>query len=119
MTRLPPKRVRPKMGIEQQVSREWPIHRAFLRRHQCCVNGCPGVPIQVAHVRSAANSGIGIKPSDASAIPLCASHHTQQHSIGQTAFERLYKIDLTELAQAFVRISPDKKMKAAMKEASQ
>jgi hypothetical protein len=103
------------MGVERQVSREWPTHRAFLRRHQCCVAGCLGLPIVVAHVRSAANSGIGLKPSDASAIPLCVTHHTQQHSIGQTAFERLYKIDLTELAEKFAGVSPDRKMKEALK----
>lgn len=114
-TRLPPRRVRPRSGIERAVAREWPRHRKFVRAHQCCVPNCPGLPIQVAHVRSAANSGTGIKPADWDSIALCVAHHTQQHEVGQPAFERLYHIDLFAIAAAFVARSPDQAMRDALK----
>ena len=111
---LPPKRIRERSGILREPPREWPRHRAFLRRHHCCVPGCEQLPIEVAHVRSAANSGTGLRPHDSSAVPLCHEHHAEQHRIGQPAFERRYRIDLAALAADFTRLSPDLKMKEAM-----
>jgi hypothetical protein len=114
---LPPKRERPRSGIARGPQREWPRHRAWLRRHQCCLLGmwCEG-STEVAHVRSAANAGIGLKPHDAFSVPLCRSHHQLQHQIGQESFQKHHKIDLLALAREFVRLSPDLKMKESLKE---
>ncbi len=115
LTRLPSKRKRPKSGIERAPPREWPQHRRFVRSHGCCVTGCLAGPMDVAHVRSAANSGTAIKPHDAFSISLCRGHHAEQHQIGQRAFEAKYGIDMAALALAFTRRSPDTAMRESLK----
>lgn len=111
---LPAKRKPQKSGILRAPKRKYPRHESFVRRHQCCVPGCEQGPIVFAHVRSAANSGTGLKPHSASGVSLCDAHHREQHQIGQPAFERTHKIDLAALAAEFTRHSPDTAMKAAL-----
>lgn len=114
--RLPPKREKIRSGIARAPAREWPRHRKFVRSFACSVPLCDtGAMVQFAHVRSAANSGVAIKPHDAFGISLCADHHAEQHQIGQPAFERKYSIDLSALAREFVRASPDRAMKDSLK----
>ncbi len=56
----------------------------WLRSQPCCV--CGASPrSQAAHYRTAANSGIGIKPLR-SAIPLCYPCHAESHRIGTYNF---------------------------------
>jgi hypothetical protein len=114
-TRLPPKRKRPRSGIERGPQRVWPHHERFVRSNPCSILGCQITPVQFAHVRSAANSGTGLKPPSWDGISLCVTHHQQQHEVGQPAFERLYHIDLFAIAAAFVARSPDQAMRDALK----
>ena len=102
------------MGL-REVRREFPRHRKFVRSHGCCVPGCDRAPIEFAHIRSAANSGVAVKPHDAFGISLCAEHHRYQHQVGQSAFEREFKIDLARLAAEFVKRSPDTAMRESLK----
>lgn len=114
--RLPLKRTRPKMGLREPVRREFPRHRKFVRAFGCSVPLCTtGQPIEFAHIRSAANSGVSMKPHDMFGISLCTEHHREQHQIGQAAFERKYQIDLRGIAAAFVRASPDKALRESLK----
>lgn len=83
-----------------------PAHRAWVRRHHCCVPGCQAVPIECAHVRSDTDGGMGLKPSDKWVVSLCAAHHRQQHQIGERGFEAKHRIDLKALAREFARRSP-------------
>ena len=80
-------------------------HMNFVRGHECCVPGCGGRPIEVAHIRTAANSGMGIKPNDAFTVSLCTEHHRESH-LGDRTFQTKYAIDLMALAEAFYRASP-------------
>jgi hypothetical protein len=116
VTRLPPVRKRPRMGVKEAVQRVFQTHRAFLRSHQCVVPGCVRGSIEVSHLRNAANSGVGLKPIDSDAVPMCggadpASHHAEYHRVGHKTFERKYGIDLYSLAAAFVRRTTDRKLK--------
>ncbi len=86
--------------------RECPAHRAWVRRHQCCVPGCLRRPIECAHVRRDTDGGVSLKPSDRWSISLCRDHHIEQHQVGELAFEQRYGIDLRELADLFARRSP-------------
>jgi len=86
--------------------RECPAHRAWVRRHHCCVPGCTKRPIECAHVRRNTDGGLAMKPSDRWTISLCREHHIEQHRIGETAFEGRYNIDMRELAEEFARRSP-------------
>jgi hypothetical protein len=67
-------------------------------------------------VRSAANSGTGLKPFASFGVPMCDQHHSEQHRIGQPGFERKYNISLFRTAAAFSRQSPDTKRKEALRD---
>lgn len=112
---LPPKRKSPKSGIARGPKREWQRHRKFVRSHGCSVRDCLDGPIEFAHIRTAANAGIALRPHDAFAVSLCSSHHREQHQIGHASFERKYGLDLKAMAAEFVRKSPDTEMRESLK----
>ena len=112
-----PKRIkREKFGTERAAQRVWQRHRRYVRTHHCCVTACFRQPIEFAHVRSAANSGTGLKPPDWMGVSLCHDHHAEQHRIGIQSFEKKYNVDLSEMAGHFARRSPDLAMREAMRE---
>lgn len=76
-----------------------PAHLDFVRSCPCCVPGCTR-PSQAHHVRTAANSGMGLKPNDRLTVGLCAFHHMEIHSTGQRTFETKYGLDLMKIAKA-------------------
>lgn len=100
-----PQRIKSKSGREN-ASKRFPGHRAWVRGHACSVPGCGGLPIECAHVRSGTGGGLGVKPADWWTISLCRDHHTEQHRIGEAAFERRHGIDMKNLALAFAKASP-------------
>jgi hypothetical protein len=84
------------------------------------VAGCEREPIEVSHIRSAANAGTGVKPHDQYAVPMCGgigpdSHHSEYHRIGHASFSRNYGLDLWAIAAEFTRRSPDTAMKEAIR----
>lgn len=89
------------------------IHRRWLKTFECCCWGNPLSPcdtdhgVDLAHYRSAANSGTGMKPGPEWLLPLCRFHHTEQHNIGQPEFERRYGFSMAEKAREFARQSPE------------
>ena len=89
--------------------RECPAHRAWVRRHHCCVPGCLRRPIECAHVRCNTDGGVALKPSDRWSISLCRDHHIEQHRVGELAFEQRYGIDLHALADLFASRSPHRR----------
>ena len=105
MTFLPP-RIKRASG-KKDVGKRSPAHRAFVRSHACCACGSQSA-IECAHVRRCTDGGIGIKPSDRWCISLCKPCHSEQHQIGEQAFERKYKIDMRALAVSFLKASPHK-----------
>lgn len=124
MTRLPPRRKRPKSGIERGVQRVWPRHRYFLRGYGCVVDGCEREPVEVSHIRTAANAGTAVRPHDWNAVPMCGgigpdSHHAEYHLRGHKSFEAKYRLDLLALAAAFAARSTDTAMKEAMRTLAQ
>jgi hypothetical protein len=88
----------------------------WLRRQPCVIGalGGPGTscsgPTQAAHLRygdasvGRVNPGLQVKPSDAWATGLCASHHAEQHANGNEArWWNAYGLDGTAVAQAQYR----------------
>lgn len=64
---------------------------AFLRTRACCVCGKEG-ETQACHIR------IGFlamqkKPDDRYAVPMCAKHHAEQHSMNEEAFYERHEIE--------------------------
>ena len=87
-------------------TRECPPHRAWVRRHHCCVAGCLALTIECAHVRTGTGGGTGLKPADRWTIGLCSMHHAKQHRIGERQFEARHGLNLRELASSFALLSP-------------
>lgn len=97
--RLKPDHFKPKARVRSTAHRDW------VRGHYCSVPGCQLMPIEVAHVRRAANSGKGMKPSDAFTLSLCMEHHAEQHR-GEKTFEKKHGFSCMAKAQEFYRKSP-------------
>jgi len=72
----------------------------------CCVPACWREP-ERHHVRTAANSGMGMKPSDKWIVPMCHMHHMEGHKIGWQRFEKRYRISLVEIAKELAQIDRD------------
>lgn len=53
-----------------------------------CIACSTQAGVQAAHVRMAGDGGIGLKPSDYRAVPLCARCHGEQHQHGEATFWR-------------------------------
>jgi hypothetical protein len=86
-----------------------PGHLAFVRALPCVVCG-NNIETEAAHIRfgdiSAAKRfvGKGEKPDDKWTLPLCGTHHAEQHKIGEDEFWRKYGIDPLKVA-AFLAIN--------------
>lgn len=105
MTRLPPRRKRPRSGIRDKSPEELralDAHLQWVRGHVCCVDNsaCDG-PVQAAHVRMGLAGGMALKPPHDRVVPLCEDHHRTQHTMGERPFWREVGIDPVELAAAF------------------
>ena len=109
MLQRKPKRVR--MGVREIEPSVFNQHRRFVRSHGCAVPGCPCTDIEFAHLRTAANSGTGVKPHDGFGIAMCSGHHAQAHLIGHDTFAKNNHIDLCRIAAQLVTRSPDRKMR--------
>lgn len=82
-------------------------HCGFVRSHECCVPGCDGRPIEIAHVRTGSDAGVGQKPDDWNTVSLCQRHHAEQHSMGEISFwDKIAKKDPYDLIRAFIDASP-------------
>ena len=95
-----------KRNKSSPTMRSCPAHRAWVRKHHCCVPGCKGLPIECAHVRGGTDGGMALKPSDWWVVSLCSYHHREQHLLGESPFELKYGLELLELAVRFARLSP-------------
>lgn len=107
---LPKRRKPPKMGLREPSQIRCPAHLKWIRGHECAISGhvlhvCNG-RIEAAHVRRGTDGGVGIKPSDIWAIPLCSSAHRDQHNAGEATFEKYWKIDMKAMAEDMARRSP-------------
>jgi hypothetical protein len=59
------------------------------------------------HVRLGnTGGGMGKKPADKWAVPLCGDHHGELHQGGQRTFEAKYRLDLKALADSLAAESP-------------
>lgn len=103
--------------------RRWPMHRKFIESQPCVVPGCCR-PVVCAHLRTAGNSGTGMKPHDCYTIPICDTHHKELDTPpprdcidGEPRTDRFLRkhgIDLWKIAANLAERSPDLAMRAAM-----
>ena len=93
-------------------------HCTFLRKFACCV--CDSITaIEVSHIRLGTDGGLGRKPSDFYAIPLCKECHSRLHQRGEATFYRENNIDALTLAEEFCKASPKRAEIAAEKASRQ
>lgn len=85
-----------------------PEHLKYIRTLPCCVPGCRRGPIHAHH--SGLDKGMGQKPSDSSAAPVCERHHRALHDKGRAWFENYYRLDLVDIAN---RLWADRKKEGA------
>ena len=107
---LPAVTLPPRIAKQAPAPREkrvrCPSHLKWVRGFHCAVEGCLNLPVEAAHVRRGTDGGMGMKPSDFWAIPLCQTHHRQQHFLGEESFETTYALNMRALAREFSARSP-------------
>ena len=81
-------------------------HLAFVRQLSCVACG-KAEPSDAAHVRTATDGGVGMKPSDRYAVPLCTVCHAKQHRIGELTFWSALRIDPLNVALRLWTVSAD------------
>jgi hypothetical protein len=115
----------PRIKKEPKRERRWrsPAHLNFIRSFACCA--CHSeVKIEAAHVRIGSGTGIGQKPDDWRAVPLCGGSlssgsgcHQNQHTVGERSFWKAVKLDPEALIAAFIKASPKRReIEQAMRE---
>src|SRR5215467_3249149 len=83
-------------------------HLAFVRELPCVACG-KAPPSEAAHVRTGTDGGVGVKPGDRYAVPLCAACHAKQHRIGELTFWSALRIDPLNVALRLWTVSADVK----------
>ena len=81
-------------------------HLAFVRQLPCVACG-KAAPSEPAHVRTGTDGGIGIKPGDRYAVPLCTTCHGEQHRVGELTFWSALRFDPLNVALRLWTISAD------------
>ena len=81
-------------------------HLVFLRQLPCVACG-KAAPSEAAHVRTGTDGGIGRKPGDRYAVPLCTTCHAKQHRVGELTFWSPLRIDPLGVALRLWTISAD------------
>ncbi len=82
-------------------------HHEWIRTLPCCCGRCPpGEASDPHHVRTAANSGTGMKPSARNLVPLSHDCHTEGHARGWKTWQRERGINLAGIAAGLAASSP-------------
>jgi hypothetical protein len=81
-------------------------HLTFVRQLPCVACG-KAAPSEAAHVRTGTAGGIGAKPGDRYAVPLCTACHARQHRIGELSFWSARRIDPLNVALRLWTVSGD------------
>jgi len=81
-------------------------HLAFVRQLPCVACG-KAAPSEPAHVRTGTDGGVGVKPGDRYAVPLCAACHAKQHRVGELTFWSALRFDPLNVALRLWTVSAD------------
>ena len=81
-------------------------HLAFVRQLSCVACG-KAAPSEAAHVRTGTDGGVGLKPGDRYAVPLCSTCHGKQHQVGELTFWSALRIDPVNVALRLWTVSAD------------
>lgn len=85
-------------------------HQKFVASHTCII--CHTDLVQCCHIRSIpnyGNIGMGVR-NDMFCLPMCLSHHNEQHAIGEYNFYRKYNKNPIHIAEYYALQSDCKKV---------
>ena len=94
-------RGKPKPNLHRRLQ-----HLDFVRQLPCVACG-KAAPSDAAHVRTGTDGGVGMKPGDRYAVPLCACCHAKQHRVGELTFWSALRIDPLNVASRLWTVSSD------------
>jgi hypothetical protein len=97
----PVARGKPKPNLRRRVQ-----HLAFVRQLPCVACG-KAAPSDAAHVRTGTDGGVGRKPGDRYAVPLCTGCHAKQHRVGELTFWSTLRFDPLNVALRLWTVSAD------------
>lgn len=83
-----------------------PAFLQWLRGRSCLAGGTCAGRIEAAHIDYAPGKGVGTKPADRYAVPLCAAHHGEQHQAGIRTFEKRHGINMLSASEAYWQAWP-------------
>jgi hypothetical protein len=101
--RIPRTIARPTPKLDLRKRRQ---HLTFVRQLPCVACG-KAAPSEAAHVRTGTDGGVGVKPGDRYAVPLCTVCHAKQHRIGELSFWSELRIDPVSVSLRLWTISAD------------
>lgn len=103
------RRKAPKHGLRESAQIRSHGHLKFVRGFTCILWDKPGHEcsgrIHAHHAREGANGGMGLKPGDDTAVPLCDLAHAEIHNVGWKTFEARYGVDLSKEAEKLWNVS--------------
>ena len=94
------------LGKPKPNSRRRVQHLAFVRQLPCVACGT-AAPSHAAHVRTGSDGGVGMKPGDRYAVPLCSACHAKQHRVGELTFWSALRFDPLNVALRLWAVSSD------------
>jgi len=99
-------------------------HRRWIAEWCClsCVKGLKWagrVVSQAAHIRMGLGGGMGMKPCDTKIVPLCPTHHGDQHRMGEQEFWDCQRLDPFHYASELALNSPDRDIRRRAKAAGE
>ena len=94
-------RGKPKPNLHRRLQ-----HLDFVRQLPCVACG-KAAPSDAAHVRTGTDGGVGMKPGDRYAVPLCAACHAKQHRVGELTFWSALRFDPLNVALRLWTVSSD------------
>ena len=97
----PVARSKPKPNLRRGVQ-----HLAFVRQLPCVTCGKAALS-EASHVRTGTDGGVGRKPGDRYAVPLCTICHAKQHRVGELTFWSALRIDALNVALRLWTVSSD------------
>ena len=96
------------MNNQRQPRERNEAYLQWLRTQPCCICG-DNTSVEAAHLRMGSinddkrETGMGEKPSDKWALPLCGHHHRMQHSMREATFWQIHGLDPVALCMRYHR----------------
>jgi hypothetical protein len=93
-----------KPATERKGRERDPAHLDAIRQLPCLACGAD-IGCEAAHIRMGHKGGMGLRPDDPMAIPLCSACHRDQHATSEQKYWDARNIDPVKVANSLHRLS--------------